>query len=432
VPAVKQRVMLQYERACAESAECRTAYPDLGPRYLALLERLDKSPVAMPAGGAANGGEPTEPQKITGKDLDGALYQSVYARQAVPLVPYIVHRAEQGDFSFALNFVKLLRASQNDMADAMYMAVVCAESGDTPQAALRFVGVLPRLADEAQEQGRQILEICKHWSIGLLDKSLLLPVRSDIPTLLLSGSFDPITPPAHAERVATGLTRATSVTFATGAHGQAFLLPCANRLIAAFLDQPEAKLDTGCAREASPVFYTPDQLLSLPGRDRGVGATLGDHASALAGPAAVVALALVLLFSAVPVYSVTEVLRVFRGRTWSPPEGWAGRLIAAAPWVPVLAGFLLAAFLAFVAVRVGGEVGRNQFLLLVGAVPAWVKGLTWWLLPYSLAVALMTVAAWLLWRHRARSLPGRLFYTLLVLAGWAVCLALLKTGLFGW
>jgi hypothetical protein len=144
-----------------------------------------------------------------------------------------------------------------------------------------------------------------------------------------------------------------------------------------------------------------------------------------------VALALALLFSAVPVYSVAEIVRVFRRRRVALPEGWRGQLIVAAPWVPVLGGFVLAAFLIAAATSVGRAIERNQFLLLVGAVPAWVKSLTWGLLPFVAVMLLMTVAMVLLWRHRARGLTGRVYYTLVVLAGWSVCFALFKSGLFG-
>jgi mRNA degradation ribonuclease J1/J2 len=44
----------------------------------------------------------------------------------------------------------------------------------------------------------------------------------------------------------------------------------------------------------------------------------------------------------------------------------------------------------------------------------------------------LTLAMIQIWRHQARSKLGRLYYTLLVVAGWAVCLALVRTGLFGW
>jgi len=432
VPAVKQRVMERYARTCAESAECAAAYPNLGARYLALLERLDREPVALPVPRTRDGTPPPEPERMTGRDLDGALYQSLYVREAVPLVPYIIDRADLGDYSFVLNFVTLMQASRSDMADGMYMSVLCAEYGDTPATALQFPGVVGRLAQSAAEEGRQILDICRDWKIRLLDKALLAPLKSDIPTLLLSGSFDPITPPANAERVASHLGRAYAVTFARGTHGQAFTLPCANRLIAAFLDAPDRRPDAACANEAAPTFLTPDRLLSLPARSHGGSATVQDHLQALAGPAAVVGFALLLFFSAVPVYAVTEIWRVFRGRGYLLPEGWAGRLVAAAPWIPVLAGLTLLGFLAVAAGAVGGAVQRNQFLLLVGALPAGVRSLTWGLLPYAFALVLMTLAMLRLWRHRARSRMGRIYYTALVIAGWAVCFALLRTGLFGW
>ena len=434
VPAVKQQVMQQYARACEESPPCNAAYPSLGPRYLALLDRLDKEPVPFyPRDAKAAPKTPdAAPPSLTGKDFDNLLYQSVYVREAVSLIPYVVDRAEQGDFSFAINIAALLSASQDDMADGMYMTVVCSEFGDTPETALRFSGVLKRLADAAQSDAKQVLTLCRDWRIRLLDKKLLEPVKSDIPTLLLSGKFDPITPPAQADRVAAGLTRAYRFTFTSGTHGQAFAVPCANRIIAAFLDAPANAPDGSCAQEAATTFVTPDQLISLPGRKRGGTATVQDHMLALRAPAIALLCAIVLLFSAVPVYAITETVRIFLRRSRVPPDGWRGRLIASAPWVPVLTGIMLLAFLIAVVTSVGTELSRNQFLLLVGAVPAWVKDLTWGLVPFVLALSLMTIAMVLLWRHRARTRLGRLYYTVLVLTGWYVCFALLRTGLFGW
>ena len=432
VPAIKQQIIERYAAACADSIGCDAAYPNLAARYFALIDRLNKEPIALTVSRRSKGGELEEPQRLTGRDLDAALYELIYMREAVALVPYIIDRAEQGDYSFVLNFVQLAQDAQSDMADAMYMTVLCAEYGDTPVGALQFVGVLRQLADSAAEEGRQILQVCRDWKIRQLDKALLASVKSDIPTLLLSGRFDPITPPAQAERVAAGLSRAVAVTFARGTHGQAFSQPCANVIIAAFLDAPERRPDTACASEAAPMFYTPEQLLSLPARSRGGSATVQDHLFALAGPALVIAIALALLFSAVGVYSVTEIVRVFRARSRALPEGWNGRLIAAAPWIPVLSALMLFGFLAVAASQIGAQIQRNQLLLLVGAVPAAVKTLSWLLVPYALALALMTVAMTRLWRFRARSAMGRVYYTALVLAGWAVCAALVRTGLFGW
>jgi pimeloyl-ACP methyl ester carboxylesterase len=448
VPAVRQTVMLRYAQSCAASPACNEAYPDLANRYQALLEKLDKDPVPVALGPAAqqpaartaappaSGTEPKAEKRpdtatITGRDFDAALYQSVYQREAVPFIPYIVQRAEQGDFSFMLNIVRMMQASNDDMADAMYMTVVCAEFGDTPESALQFPGVIKRLVEAGQNDARQILALCRDWHIRLLDKSLLQPVKSDIPTLLLSGHFDPITPPEQADRVAAHLSRAFKFTFPRGAHGQAFLVPCANFMIANFLENPGRSPDGSCAREAEPGFVTPDQLISLPALKRGGSATVQDQMAALAGPARAVVVALLLLFSAVPVYAVTEVVRIFRRRAAPLPGDWRGRMILAAPWVPVLAAILLSAFIAAAVNSVGSVLQRNQFLLLLGAVPAWVKELSWGLVPFMLVMALMTLITLLLWFHRARSTMGRLYYTAQVIAGWSVCVALVKTGLFG-
>ena len=62
----------------------------------------------------------------------------------------------------------------------------------------------------------------------------------------------------------------------------------------------------------------------------------------------------------------------------------------------------------------GAVLTRNQFLPLLGEVPAWVKELSWGLIPFML---LMTIVALLLWRHRARSAMGRLYYTAQAIAG---------------
>jgi pimeloyl-ACP methyl ester carboxylesterase len=438
VPAVKQKVMQRYAQACEQSPECKLAYPNLGSRYLALLDRLDKNPVPITAlappvaqaGGGKTAAAPAKAPTLSGKDLESALYQSVYMRQAVPLVPYVIDRAEQGDFSFAVNLAQLMEASDEEMADGMYMTVVCTENGDTADDKIVFPGLIRRLADAGVKDAKQILEVCRSWKLRLLDKALLQPVKSDIPTLLLSGRFDPITPPEQADRVAATLDRAYKFTFPGGTHGQAFTVSCANRMIAAFLNDPSKAPDGRCAVEEPPKFITPDQVLGLPARHKASTATVREHMVALAGPVFGIIFALALLFSAVPVYSVSEIVRIFRRRARALPGGWRGRLIASAPWVPVLTGFLLLAFLAIAAVSVGEEIQRNQLLLLVGVVPAWVKSLTWWLLPYVLALLLMTVALRLLWRYRARTIFGRVYYTILVLAGWSVLIALLKTDLF--
>jgi pimeloyl-ACP methyl ester carboxylesterase len=98
-------------------------------------------------------------------------------------------------------------------------------------------------------------EICKLWPHGPVDTDLHSPLRSDIPTLLLSGEADPVTPPADAERAAQGLARHRHLILSGEGHGQV-ATGCVPRLMAEFLDSASpAGLDATCLRRHIPAAF---------------------------------------------------------------------------------------------------------------------------------------------------------------------------------
>jgi pimeloyl-ACP methyl ester carboxylesterase len=95
-------------------------------------------------------------------------------------------------------------------------------------------------------------EVCSLWPLGPVDADLHAPLHSDIPTLLLSGEADPVTPPVDAERAASGLTRHRHLILKGEGHGQ---LPtgCMPIIAADFLDNPAPdKLDASCLDRHTP------------------------------------------------------------------------------------------------------------------------------------------------------------------------------------
>ncbi|MCB0127293.1 MAG: hypothetical protein KDE58_33755, partial [Caldilineaceae bacterium] len=80
---------------------------------------------------------------------------------------------------------------------------------------------------------------------------------------------------------------------------------------------------------------------------------------------------------------------------------------------------------------VGATLMANQNLLYLGAVPSdwrWVFALP---LLFVLLVFLMVIANVALWSGHQRSLLGRLYYTLLTLAGLSAVLGLSTLGMLG-
>ena len=83
-------------------------------------------------------------------------------------------------------------------------------------------------------------------------------MKSDVPVLILSGEFDPVTPPRYGEQVKQGLSRGRHLV----AKGQGHIVStrgCVPRLIHEFIKQADAaKLDAKCLDELgeTPAFVT--------------------------------------------------------------------------------------------------------------------------------------------------------------------------------
>ncbi len=77
-------------------------------------------------------------------------------------------------------------------------------------------------------------------------------VRSDVPTLVLSGQFDPIPPPRYGREVASRLSRSFFFELPFIGHGvlrsrNGEALPrCAMRMTAAFVENPDVEPDSSC------------------------------------------------------------------------------------------------------------------------------------------------------------------------------------------
>ena len=430
VPVVERRIALKYFEGCQQDPRCNAAFPNLGPRFLALLDKLDKNPVAI---SIPLKDDPKHPvvTTLSGADLADALYQALYIAQAEPLIPYVVDRAAKNDFSLLTGLLLPLQLDQNDKdATGMYYTVVCAEHGDDSPDAIAKLNLPPRLARAGKKDAADILRVCREWNIGLLPRSVLAPVKSAVPTLLLSGESDPITPPESAQAVAKSLTHEFTVTFASGAHGQAFDSACANKIIAAFVDAPSVAPDAACAAKPPSRFVTSHDLIVIP-QLRAAVAKSGEQ-GLLAWVLGLVFLvpALALLTTALPVYSVGEVVALLRGRRKTIDLSDAdARYAAAAPWLAILALLMFVVTLGALALAIVFAFGKNPLLTFLGAVPSslrWVFALP---LLGIVVVGLMGRATVALWRSHDRSIVARLYYGLLVVSAIGVIVGLWKMGL---
>ena len=70
-----------------------------------------------------------------------------------------------------------------------------------------------------------LFDDCLRWDVPAAPASVSVPVDSDVPALLLTGSLDAITPPQNADVAAAGLNNALSVVIPGAGHQRDYLVP---------------------------------------------------------------------------------------------------------------------------------------------------------------------------------------------------------------
>lgn len=238
---------------CLAAPACARAFPQLMTQWQALETRFGPTqvPIRLPD---ATTGKP-EPLQFD-RTLFGAAFRLLsYSSVESSLVPYLIDQAYQGDvLTLASLAVSAAHNIGKQLAVGMQNSVICSE--DWPS--IRKTG-FDRATLERTYMGTDQLDalaqICALWPRGPVSANLHAPLRSNVPTLLLSGEADPVTPPAAAARVAKGLSRSRHLVLAGEGHGQ-LANGCVPRLMAMFLDRPDpALLDTSCLKLHRPAPF---------------------------------------------------------------------------------------------------------------------------------------------------------------------------------
>ncbi len=253
-PLDAERALQLIVTRCEESKDCAAAYPELRRNLDGLLQQFGprKSAITIED---PNSGLPLKIEFNRAMLVASLRFLSYNATQAA-LLPTLIHRAAEGDPApLAAQTVMTARQVGDQLASGMQNSVICSE--DVPF----FLGAdIDREAISRTYQGTDqldaLMEVCKLWPRGAVDADLHSPLHSDIPTLLLSGEADPVTPPADAERAARYLTNHRHLILNGEGHGQV-ATGCMPRLMAEFLDAAAPRtLDAGCldGHVAAPFF----------------------------------------------------------------------------------------------------------------------------------------------------------------------------------
>jgi pimeloyl-ACP methyl ester carboxylesterase len=243
-------------QSCESDPDCGDAFPKTSEKLARMVRQLEQSPV-----------EVTVPHPTTGQPftltfdrevLASSLRFLSYSSDSQAMLPLLISEAATEHRFDRLASQMLIAATglQESIAQGMEMSIVCSE--DYPW--------YPKDADLSRYLMGNVMiksvEIqCGIWPAGPVPGNFHEPVESDVPTLLLSGELDPVTPPEYAEQVAAHLGKAMHLV----APGQGHIVTnrgCMGDLVSQFIIEGSFDdLDTACI---SQMQYTP-YFVSLTG-----------------------------------------------------------------------------------------------------------------------------------------------------------------------
>lgn len=238
-----------YERvadACEAEPAC-AAQGNLMDRLGDLATDLQAGPVQVEVTDYVSGQR--DDVYLTGDALVDIVTQALYSPTWFTDLPELATDLEAGRTAVAAQFLSQQRTLERYVSEGMFYAFTCQEEVSFADPASVVDPPDPfglnDTFDLASNTGSNAFESCAVFDSGRVAAEADEAVVSDVPSLLLAGAFDPVTPVSWAERAAEGLSQSHLIVAPHASHG-VFGTACGMSVIVAFLDDPTEAPDAAC------------------------------------------------------------------------------------------------------------------------------------------------------------------------------------------
>lgn len=231
---------------CTAEPACVKAFGDPSADLAALRKRIARNPPVVAYRDPITNAE--QKRTLNEATLTGVVRFFAYSPLTAALLPLSLHEAAEGHYAPMLAQSRLIAGQLGHQIDSgLELAVLCTEDvpllkpdpgGKGTLLGARFVGELQRQ--------------CAGWPRGHMPADFHQPLHTDIPTLILEGQFDPITPPRYGKEVLAHMGDARLL-IAPGQGHNVIGAGCMPRLVGKFIADLEPKaLDAHCLDTLRP------------------------------------------------------------------------------------------------------------------------------------------------------------------------------------
>ena len=222
---------------CAADPNCSSSFPDLRAVFYGLVDELNVQPAEV----SLLVDSDRQRVLVDGGLLIDVLFVGLYNPAVTARMPQMIYEIRQGEYAILRERLTLYFVASTALG--IQMAVQCSEElpfNAADEAYKAAQGVQPQIAAFFPDSVQSLFEICKEWAVTPPDPKENLAVNSDVPTLVLAGEGDPITPPEWGRMVAGDLSNAYFYEFPANGHWVARSSSCAMNMTVAFWENPAA------------------------------------------------------------------------------------------------------------------------------------------------------------------------------------------------
>jgi pimeloyl-ACP methyl ester carboxylesterase len=233
---------------CGKTPACAKALGNPRSRLDALMAKLRSDPPLVRYRDASSG--EIREERLLPAHVAGLMRMYAYTPLASSLLPLQLNEAANGRYEGLMALSKMLGSAMSEqMTFGMQLSVICSEDAAGFKADPAAAGTL--LGNQFSEYlGAQ----CQAWPKGAMPADFHAPLATKVPALLMSGEFDPVTPPRYGDAVVKTLANGRHL-LARGQGHNVIGAGCMPKLVAQFIDSADAKaLDAKCL---DTLPYTP-------------------------------------------------------------------------------------------------------------------------------------------------------------------------------
>lgn len=225
---INARQLQQLFADCLQETLCALAYGDIQATYNRVLDTLRRQPIEAEAPDGYM-------VRVDDEAFRAYLYGMMATTKEAYQIPLVIDAAANGDIGRILTYI----SSEYTVFDGMMRAMNC-NDGD----------------------GLFMQEVCNAWR---LNGDAPPPVTSDLPTLVVMGTYDTLTPPVWGDSTADNLPNSTFLVFPYTGHGVVRSGgTCPQTIAFAFLDNPQAEVDARCIEQMEPAFTLEQIMMFAP------------------------------------------------------------------------------------------------------------------------------------------------------------------------